>query len=274
MKFKFLGTAAFEAIPALFCNCETCEKAREIGGKSVRTRSQALIDDCLMIDFPPDTLIHIQKNNIDMNKVRNCLITHSHSDHLYVGDMEILGERYASTSDDYSITYYATKIAGKQIEGAANDISKVRLHNVKPFDSLKADKYSVTVLPAIHDEESGPVIYQIDDGENKVLYALDTDFLHDDIWKYWERTSPYFNLVVLDCTNALKPLNYLGEHMSFYENIKVKNKMLSMGVAGENTKFVSNHFSHNGYNVLYEEFCEIAAKEGFLVSYDGMEIYL
>jgi hypothetical protein len=58
MKFQYLGTAAYEGIPAFFCNCENCKKSRNIGGKAVRTRSQAIIDETLLIDFPADTYIH------------------------------------------------------------------------------------------------------------------------------------------------------------------------------------------------------------------------
>ena len=46
--------------------------------------------------------------------------------------------------------------------------------------------------------------------------------------------------------------------MSFWDNVDVKNRMIKMGVADEKTIFVSNHFSHNGSCVTYEEFSEIA----------------
>ncbi len=49
MKIKYLGTAAAEGIPAIFCECKICKKARELGGKNIRTRSQALINDDLFI---------------------------------------------------------------------------------------------------------------------------------------------------------------------------------------------------------------------------------
>ena len=52
MKITYLGTAASEGLPAPFCTCEVCRRAREAGGKSVRTRSQALVDESLLIDFP------------------------------------------------------------------------------------------------------------------------------------------------------------------------------------------------------------------------------
>ena len=65
MKIKYLGTAAYEGVPSLFCGCETCKKSLEAGGKNLRTRSQALIDGQLLIDFPPDTLVHSQTYKLD-----------------------------------------------------------------------------------------------------------------------------------------------------------------------------------------------------------------
>ena len=55
MKLQYFGTAAAEGWPALFCGCDACRRAREAGGRNIRTRSQALIDDKLLIDFPADT---------------------------------------------------------------------------------------------------------------------------------------------------------------------------------------------------------------------------
>ena len=51
MKFKFLGTAAAEGFPAIFCRCKACEEARLLRGKNIRTRAQALINNDLLIDF-------------------------------------------------------------------------------------------------------------------------------------------------------------------------------------------------------------------------------
>ena len=44
MEIQYLGTAAAEGLPALFCECETCRKARDAGGKEIRTRTQAVVD--------------------------------------------------------------------------------------------------------------------------------------------------------------------------------------------------------------------------------------
>ena len=50
MKLIFLGTAAAEGVPALFCNCKTCEKTRKLKGKNIRKWSSILINDNLIID--------------------------------------------------------------------------------------------------------------------------------------------------------------------------------------------------------------------------------
>ncbi len=38
MKLTYLGTAAAEGWPAVFCNCPCCRQARVLGGKDIRTR--------------------------------------------------------------------------------------------------------------------------------------------------------------------------------------------------------------------------------------------
>ena len=53
MKIKYYGTGDGYGIPEPFCSCRLCAYAREHGGKDIRTRSQAVIDD-IMIDFSKD----------------------------------------------------------------------------------------------------------------------------------------------------------------------------------------------------------------------------
>ena len=45
MKLTYLGTAAAEGVPALFCRCDFCRYARKAGGREIRTRAGALLDD-------------------------------------------------------------------------------------------------------------------------------------------------------------------------------------------------------------------------------------
>ena len=102
MKIKYLGTAAGEGIPALLCNCDICKRSRDLGGKNLRARSQALIDDTLLIDMPPETYTNFHRYNIDLLNIRYWLITHTHIDHFY--DEELIytcNGNYAHHSDNW-----------------------------------------------------------------------------------------------------------------------------------------------------------------------------
>ena len=59
MKINYLGTGAAERIPGIFCNCKLCKYAREKKGREIRTQTQLIIDDVLLIDFPGDSYLHL-----------------------------------------------------------------------------------------------------------------------------------------------------------------------------------------------------------------------
>ena len=94
MKLRYLGTAAAEGWPAVFCRCPHCDRARAAGGKNIRTRSQALINSDMLIDFPPDANMHMLMNNIDYSAIKFLLVTHPHSDHFAPLDLAFRDDAY------------------------------------------------------------------------------------------------------------------------------------------------------------------------------------
>ena len=274
MKIQFLGTCAAEGIPAFWCSCDNCRRSREIGGRAVRSRSQAIIDGKLLIDFPADTYWHLIKNGIDLLDVDSCLITHTHSDHLYERDFRMIQPGFSHVPEGYKFNVYGSAAVCERVEAEVASIAEkfgvITVNPIGQFTPTAVGGYEVTALPSRHDPKAGPQFYMIK-GEKTVLYAHDTHFFKDEVWEYFEKVKPHLDLVSLDCTNACLPMTYVG-HMSLTENVEVRRRMLEMGIADEKTVFVCNHFSHNGTSVVYDDFVPIAAKEGFLVSYDGMSI--
>src|SRR5262249_28510046 len=65
----FLGTAAANAFPEAFCSCRNCTQARSAGGKSLRKRSAALINDDLLIDLGPDIMSASQIHGRSLQQV-------------------------------------------------------------------------------------------------------------------------------------------------------------------------------------------------------------
>ena len=83
----FLGTGAAEGIPTPFCRCRVCENARKKGGKEVRMRSSFRVSRELLIDLGPDLFSGCVKTGTDLYDLKYVLITHTHEDHLDIGNL-------------------------------------------------------------------------------------------------------------------------------------------------------------------------------------------
>ena len=271
MKIKYLGTAAYEGVPALFCNCRVCKAAKERGGRNLRARSQALVNDELLIDFNADTVWHYQKHGFDWENICGCLITHAHYDHLYADDIEMAAQGY--THAHRALHFYAAEAGYNKIKEAADKTeggAVVTLIKAGERFSV-ADKYSVLPLWANHDQSASPVIYSITCGNKRLLYAHDTGVFPEQTWALLKREG-HFDLISLDCTGCLAlGGDWVDGHMSFGTNLKTAERMKKEGLIDGNTAIVLNHFSHNG-GQTYEEMLEVAKKQNLIVAYDGLEI--
>jgi phosphoribosyl 1,2-cyclic phosphodiesterase len=98
----FFGTAAANAFPEAFCSCRNCAQARMLGGKSLRKRSAALINDDLLIDLGPDIMVASQIHGKSLHQVRYCLQTHPHADQPRTWDGAML---YAIEANGATIFY-------------------------------------------------------------------------------------------------------------------------------------------------------------------------
>lgn len=287
MKLKYLGTAAAEGVPAVFCNCPLCAKAKELGGKDIRSRSQALVNDDLLLDFGPDTLWHVARFGVDLAKIRTLLITHAHEDHYAPSELAYRTHRFAYlngdlTSDDRDVPkldvfitkksykYHCVKSFEKRYLERGR--APIKFHFAKAFSPFTAGSYTITPLKANHAPGFEAVFYLISDGRSNLLYAHDTGIFPDETFRYLKETQAKLDFVSLDCTGMFSTHNTGGgRHMNLERNLVVRQKLLEAGCADEHTVWCCNHFSHNGKST-HAQLCETLGKEGFLVSYDGMEV--
>lgn len=271
MKIKYLGTAAAEGIPAIFCDCEECRLSREKGGKNIRTRSQALIDDKILIDFPADTYMHFLLHNVPLNKIKTCIVTHSHQDHLYAEDAKMRTDGFANLKMKEPLTFYSAKSGYDMIKSMNIPEDKVEVVRIEPFESFFAEGYKITPVKAAHDPDSTPVIYAVEKDGKSILYANDTGDLCEESLECLKNLNVKFNLISLDCTMGDSDSTYYG-HLSLKGCKLLRETFVKEGMADENTIFVLNHFSHNNVDITYDVFSKKAEKDGFLTSYDGMEL--
>ena len=273
MKIRYLGTAAAEGLPALFCSCDTCKKARALGGRNIRMRAQALIDDMLLLDLGPDLLAHSIRFGIDLTTLQHCLVTHNHEDHFYEDNLNYIRRGCFSTPPENWVfrVYANTEITQTVAAIGASSSGQLEGICVEPFCPFAIGKYTVTALKALHGAKD-PYVYIISDGKKTLLYAHDSDIFPDETWAYLRESGIRFDLVSMDCTEgAMESIPYQG-HMCLGYNRILRQKLMEIGAADEKTIFVSNHFSHNGKAACYNDYAPLAEKDGILTSYDGMEI--
>lgn len=283
MKLLYMGTAAAEGIPALFCDCEFCHRARAAGGREIRTRSGAMIDGVLKLDFGPDSYLHMLRESIGYAGLRSVLITHTHGDHLALDELGYRGPFFANLPEDAPpLTVYGNGELGRRLESKLSD--RLAYRQIRPFEPVMIEGYRVTALEAVHclNAKSGqwPVtfegsvytrseealFYLVEKDGQSILYAHDTDEFTPADMEYL--AGKRIDLISMDCTNGVLDLEYIG-HMGANDNLRMQEKLLANGAADGHTLFVASHFSHNGCAELAEL---ERALPGFTIAWDGLTL--
>ena len=267
MKLTFLGSGAAEGMPAIFCNCEVCRESRRLGGKNFRTRSQSLINDDLLVDFPADTYTHFQRFGIEGDTIKYLIITHPHQDHFYPNDLLMRTERLAHGKRVPVLKILCSEAASKMFR---ENTPFVEISVIKEYETVTLGDYRITALPARHMNPGEALIYIIE-GEKTVFYAHDTGYLYEEVFDYIEKNKIKFDMITLDCTYCEVPTDDKISHMAFENVGRVVKRLTDIGAVTEETPKYINHFSHNGtpvHHILEKEAKEI----GCTPSFDGCEV--
>jgi len=279
MKLQYLGTAAAEGWPGLFCNCKQCETARILGRKNIRTRSQAVlytnavgsggVEDILLIDLPPDTYLHCLHHGLRLDRIGHLLITHSHFDHFSPAELTYRSGVYANPAPSFPLNVYGNETVREVYQRVAG-CDGVKYHVVENFRPFEAGKFTVTALLATHDRTERCLIYMIEHEGKRMLYGNDTGIFPEETWQYI--SGKPFDLVSLDCTHGINKEG--NNHMGIPDVLEVKRRMEILGClkagksGGAGSKVVLNHFSHND-GPYYDAMLDVAADYSLEVSYDG-----
>ena len=280
MKIQYLGTAAAEAIPGLFCSCETCREAREKKGRYVRTRSQLLIDDTLLIDFGPDTYMHALNFGVDLPNIENLLITHIHADHFTATELLYRLAGFAHT-DTPTLTVHGSRDVLDCLEarvygdGSFANQNRVAFKTLEPYVTVAVGGYEVTPLPAQHGTLH-PYVYHISDGERRFLLLNDTGRPTPELMEWLKKNGGELDCVSFDCTygyeNVLAKFGVADHHMGLIDNAEVRDELGAEGILKDGAVCVATHFSHNGKDAGYGKMLEHTDRLGFLLAYDGMTV--
>jgi len=138
VEVTLLGTGDTTGTPTVGCDCDTCERARELGVErsrfSVHVRSEAT-GESLLVDASPDFRHQFLARDVPLPDA--ALITHVHFDHL-----DGLGNAYR-LFDDLPV-YAADEVDPETGESVADTIrskydylDRVTVHDVTPFEPAR-----------------------------------------------------------------------------------------------------------------------------------------
>lgn len=273
MRLMFLGTAAAEGVPAVFCNCPTCLRAKARGGKDVRTRSQILIDDDTLFDFPMDTYLHMLKYKLDLSAVKRVLITHSHMDHCYPQEFCMRGGPFAK-----DMTTERVEVLGNRTvcDIFKNDTAReirpvveqgINVTALRPFDDIQSGDMRIVALPASHTKNEECLVYYIERKGVGVLLLNDTGVLDISVYKRLAQMGANVKVAALDCTyGAIR--HGAGRHMGLYDIVDQTAVMRDAGLIKPDTRIIATHLSHNS-DLDHDGISALAAEHGITVAYDG-----
>jgi phosphoribosyl 1,2-cyclic phosphate phosphodiesterase len=270
MKLLLLGTAAAEAWPAPFCLCHACETARQRGGPNLRTRSNALLDDDLKIDFGPDTVSQLQRTGRHLNAVRTLIFTHQHADHITPPELICASEPFTRTPLPSPLVVYGNQQVMEQLyaefpEPAKKNLEFRKLRMLQEIETPSGDR----VLPMPADHVTGAFTLRITRGDKTIFYGHDSG-LYPQATIDALASGPPLDIALMDCTHG-DDMESNRNHMSIAGVIEMTELLRQRGAIHDHTRVIATHFSHNG-NLAHEELVRAFLPHGIEVAFDGMTV--
>ena len=270
MKITLLGTAAAEGWPGLFCRCAACRKAIDLGGRNIRTRSSALVDDRLLIDFPPDTYLHVLQHQLDLTAIHAILVTHAHDDHFCVTELQYRGPYFVVDAYKDRLPVAGPRDVVCALKSAVNlDLAPLEPRCISAGETSTLDRYQVTAIQVPHAPDLTCMNYVIaDESGASVLYATDTGVWGDAQWRAMEGIR--IDALIVECTKGPVEGGYNG-HLSVGDVRRMREELIQRGNMAADAQVVTTHHSHNG-GMVHDDLAALLKPEGIVVGYDGLQI--
>jgi len=270
MEIHFLGTAASEGIPNVFCSCEICEQARSAPGKHRRTRSSALIDGRIQIDIAPDFTCQLLRDGADARKITHLLFTHTHPDHFNIGDLYSrmvgfghgINQTLNLCGNDIAISECARLLSGYSQE-------RFKLNLAVPFVTIERGGYRITPLLANHAVWEFCYVWFIEKDGKSLFYGHDSGWFPELTWQWL--AGKHIDLTVLECTLGFNGETQPNNHMSIEAILAAQEKLKDLGCHNKNSQLVLSHISHN-VKMNHQQLEEFMLSHGILVAWDGLKM--
>lgn len=266
MQIRLLGTGGADGIPGFCSNSRVSCVARREGGKEIRSRASAIVDQGLKIDLPPDTYFQLTQNCLSATDWTALVFTHSHEDHFAVGELQY--GLYPFTEDEF--LSYAIYGNAAICDGIAERYPNWPIECVltKSFEPFKHMNYVITPFEANHADDEDSQNLLIESGGKTLIYATDTGIWPTESWEFL--VGYRADALVIECTNGFVESGYAG-HLNVAGVKQVVTRLRDQGTLSDTSQVITTHHSHQG-EATYEELRSALAADRIVAGYDGQLI--
>jgi len=271
MEILLLGTAAAESWPAPFCRCDACTQARKLGGKNIRTRSGALIDGTVKVDFGPDTYSQMHREALDLGSITTLVFTHEHDDHFSPAELQYRKSMFVAGQQPEPLSVYGNQHVIDTLASTYPEPDALRATLERPlreFESVTtADGTTILPVPAVH--IPGALLLRISRGGKSLLYGHDSGPFADDAVEALGAAGA-LDVAIFDCTYGATEREY-GLHMGLQGVASTIERLRAVGAVDSGTRLIATHISHHS-GLLHDQLAERMSPHGIELAYDGMVI--
>jgi adenosylcobinamide kinase/adenosylcobinamide-phosphate guanylyltransferase len=170
MRLVLLGTGSADGLPNPWCDCPTCLDQLPRGRRSP---TSALVDGRLLLDSGPEAPGQAVRLGHSLAEVRVVAIGHAHHDHC-----DPAFTLYRSWVASGPLTVVGPPPVMAQLRPWLDDAGlDIDLRPVSAGEVVEVAGYRLTALAANHHAFGEAVLYLVDDGTRRLLYATDTGVL-------------------------------------------------------------------------------------------------
>ena len=283
---QFWGTSAAEGIPAPFCRCHVCLKARKEKGKYQRKRSSFRLSDSMIFDLGADAVTQCFEYGdlVDLNHV---LVTHTHDDHLNPHMMmeAFWGERcgYRDTPLHYYFTDKAYEIVEKWLE---NDWilkgmvprwvqeNTIQFHKLEYGKRVEIDGLGITPFKGFHrgnmKETSALYLVELPNGRT-LFYGLDSGVYFPETIEALKNYR--IDIFISESTGGIQPSAPESTHMNLQNVRDLVDVLLEQGTLHKDSVLYLTHINHHtGHDEMEEGVQRLNFPIPTTVAYDGLKI--
>lgn len=265
MKIHLLGTGGADGIPSFFGASELSTLARERGGKDIRTRSGAVIDGILKIDFGPDTFMQAAQQKLVPRDWKWIVVTHSHFDHFDAGQLQYCLPPFVPI-EAQTPEIYGNRNVLAELERSFASADIITTSLIRSYETFAVGGYHITPVAAYHKLDEDSMNFVIEKGAKRLLYATDTGNYQEPTWEFLKGT--HFDAVIIECTDGFNPSDYWG-HLSCDEVLRMLERMRDIACVDDATKVITTHHADSG-QASHDQLQEFFSPQNIQVGYDGM----